>query len=227
MPSPSTASASAYSATCGAGCQPAGRLLIGPGRVTNPVAQASTCAGPPVDNRSHRTLADWYGHMEQAETGEGWGSWCERHGLYVAVCQEMISAVSARLPRPAVEIAAGSGELAQALGIVATDPEPGSNTVLRMDARQTLQTLGPENVLTCFAPIDAGIEQAILSAPSVRRYLYIGPTPPSRSNWTAETLPDVEPFLLTRLDYLTDFTRRTHQRRAYAVLLKRDPHVAP
>lgn len=174
---------------------------------------------------SVRRLANWYDQMEQAETGEGWGSWCERHRTFVAVSEELVSTLSARLARPAVEIAAGDGSLAALLDIVATDPEPGSGKVLRMNARQALQTLAPENVLTCFAPIDAGIEQAILSAPSVRQYLYIGPAPPAALNWTVETLPDVEQVLLTRLDYLTDFTRKTHQRRAYAVLLKRETHV--
>jgi hypothetical protein len=173
-------------------------------------------------------LARWYDQMEQAETGDGWGYWCVRHGLYVAVCKELISILSERLPRPAVEIAAGNGEMAALLGILGTDPEPRSINVMRMDARQALKTLAPVNVFTCFAPIDAGIEQTILAAPSVQQYLYIGPIPPAAPNWTAEALPEVERVLLTRLDYLIDFTRRTHQRRAYAVLLKRDSHaVAP
>jgi hypothetical protein len=170
-------------------------------------------------------IAVWYDQMEQAEATEGWGYWCQSHDVYVAVCEELISALSARLARPAVEIAAGKGQMAAALGIFGTDPEPGSVSVLGMDARRTLQTLAPKNVLTCFAPIDAGIERAILAAPSVQQYLYIGPTPPAATDWTSETLQEVDAVLLTRLDYLTDFTRATHQRRAYAVLLKRDSHV--
>jgi len=180
---------------------------------------------PSRDREGAVALAHWYDQMEAAETGEGWGSWCERHGVYVAASKEFISALAARLPKPAVEIAAGNGQLASSLGIVGTDPEPGCDTVLRMDARQALKTLTPENVLTCFAPIDAGIEHAILAAPSVRQYLYIGPAPPAAPNWSAETLDEAESVLLTRLDYLTDFTRATHRRRAYAVLMKRGSHV--
>ncbi len=190
-----------------------------------PVPPTAASRGTGFSLCSPVSLAHWYDQMEQAETGEGWGSWCERHGIYVAVSKEFIAALSAKLPRPAVEIAAGNGWLAASLGVVGTDPERGSENVLRMNARQTLRTLAPENVLTCFAPIDAGIEHAILGAPSVRQYVYIGPTPPTAPNWTAETLDDVERVLLTRLDYLTDFTRATHRRRAYAVLLKRDRYV--
>ena len=171
------------------------------------------------------SLSHWYDQMEQAETGEGWGSWCERHGIYVATCEELISALSTRLPRPAIEIASGDGRMAALLGIQGTDPNPAGDGVLQMNARQALRTLAPKNVLTCFAPIDAGIERAILAASSVRQYLYIGPTRPAAPGWTAETLYDVERVLLTRLDYLTDFTRATHQRRAYAVMLKRDSHA--
>jgi hypothetical protein len=171
-------------------------------------------------------LSHWYSQMEFAEAGEGWSSWCESRGVFVAVCEELIAAVSARLPRHSVEIAAGDGRLAASLGIVATDVDPASSGVLRMDARQALKTLEPSNVLTCFPPIDAGIERAILASPSVEQYIYIGPTPPAPPpHWTAETLHEVERVLLSRLDYLTDFTRHTHQRRAHAVLLKRDQHV--
>ena len=170
------------------------------------------------------SLSCWFDQMELAESGEGWGCWCERHGVYVAICEELVAAISAALPRPAVEMAAGDGRMAAALGIVATDPAPRSG-VLTLDARQAIKTLAPANVLTCFAPIDAGIERAILSARCVERYLYIGPQPPSAEHWTAETLVSVERVLLTRLDYLTDFTRRTHRRRAHAVLLKRESHV--
>jgi len=57
------------------------------------------------------------------------------------------------------------------------------------------------------------------------QHQYVRPIPPGTLNWTGESLPDAEQFLLTRLDYLNNFTRRTHRRRAYAVLLKRDLHV--
>ena len=192
-----------------AGCHPAPQAVFG--------SPESLCG-----------IAHWYDQMEQAEAGEGWSSWCERHGIYVAICKELLSTLSATLARPSVEIASGDGRMAALLGIQGTDSNPRGDGVLRLDARQALKTLAPKSVLTCFAPVDAGIERAILAAPSVMQYLYIGPAPPAAPGWTAETLHDLEHVLLTRLDYLTDFTRATHHRRGYAVMLKRDSHaIAP
>jgi hypothetical protein len=85
-------------------------------------------------------------------------------------------------------------------------------------------------VLTCFPPLDAGIEASVFRCPAVRRFLYIGPLVYGRVSpawgldsgaWEETPLPEVNRFLISRLDYLTDFTRRTWQRRAEATLFIR------
>lgn len=176
--------------------------------------------------------------MEREERREGWLAWCERNEMFVAHSRELVgelAQVLSGLPQPVIEIASGSGDLAAALAeagidVVATDVKGDGSQVLRLDAESALRNLVPATVLTSFAPIDAGIEQKILDCRSVRKYLYIGPLIHNRtgpealwqhSGWGAGNLPSVERHLISRLDFLSDFTGETHRRRAGAVMLER------
>jgi hypothetical protein len=174
-----------------------------------------------------KSLAAWYGLMEQAERGEGWSYWCVSHGIFVVPCDELISAlgdVLGALPGPHVEVAAGKGMLD--LRIPATDIAPGSPGVFEMDARTALKAFRPRTVLSCFPPVDAGIERAIFADPGVEYFLYIGPEPPeARGGWRSRPIEEIETVLLTRLDHLLDFTRNTHRRGAAAILYSREKYA--
>jgi hypothetical protein len=176
--------------------------------------------------------------MEEAERGDGWLAWCEERGIFVAVTQELAAAVAnvlRPLAGPCVEIAAGRGELALAVeaegvAMEATDVEPGGDHVRRMNARDALEFYRPRTVVTCFTPLDASVEAAILGCPSVENYLYIGPLVNERPGpdglwcapgWDYEPVAAIDRELITRLDFLADFRRGSHQRRGGSVLARR------
>ncbi len=176
--------------------------------------------------------------MEAAEQADGWLAWCRDRDIFVACSGEFVDAVAQELRHLAgiiLEIGAGSGELAAALHkrdvpVLATDPIPMGPNVTKLAARDALARYRPETVLSSFLPVDAGIEADILRSPGVRHYLYIGPVIMGRvgpdalwsvPQWRAKTLPEINRALISRLDSLPDFTRRTHQRGAGAVLLER------
>src|SRR5579883_168767 len=173
-----------------------------------------------------KPLAEWYGEMEQAERGEGWAWWCAQQGIFVVPCRELVEAIArvlSDLPGPHIEIGSGNGRLADALQIPATDPAPGAPDVQKMDAREAIEAFRPRTVLSCFPPVDAGIEREIARA-SVEHLVYIGPEPPCLPGWQRRSLPDVEAALMTRLDHLSDYTRSTHRRGASAILMSRYAH---
>jgi hypothetical protein len=178
--------------------------------------------------------------MEDAERGESWLWWCRDHDLYVACTEELVQALAAILhcfSGTVLAIGAGSGELEfelakRAVPIIATDPAPPPRSnALPLNARDALDFYKPQTVLSSFLPVDAGIEAQILRCTSVRRYLYIGPKIMNRvgpeslwstPGWIASPLPEIDSCLISRLDVLPDFTRRTHIRGAGAVLLQRE-----
>jgi hypothetical protein len=168
--------------------------------------------------------------MERAERDQGWLAWCNERSIFVALSEEFVSALSAAIKHakpsgPVLEIAAGDGALAQALSqagvnVIATDRESVS----------ALKRFTPDVVLACFPPIDCGIERTVLAHPGVKSFFYIGPLINERPGpetlwadpaWSGEPLTKVDQYLISRLDFLTDFTRATHLRRAGAVCLTR------
>ncbi len=184
-----------------------------------------------------REFDEWLGLMEEAERGDGWLAWCEACGVYVAWNPPFIAALAAVLRQCAgqdtvLEVAAGDGALARLLAqegvdVRATDPQRGTE---RLSCEEALATHKPRVVLSCFAPLDGGIEACVTAHPGVERYLYIGPLINDRPGpdalwghprWAPERLPAVDEFLISRLDFLADFTRRTLRRRAAALLLSR------
>jgi hypothetical protein len=181
--------------------------------------------------------------LEAADRSDGWLAACEELQIYLALNREFVAALVAQvddLRRRAflpeiLELGAADGQLALALqqnGIptIPTDSNPRAESVLPLTAAQALRQFKPSSVLVCFPPVDAGIETAIFDTPSVRSIIYIGPEWNGRvgtdalwnqPGWTVTSLPQVDRFIVSRLDYLVDFTRATHRRRAGALCLER------
>jgi len=181
--------------------------------------------------------------LEAADRSDGWLAACEERQIYLALNREFIAALVAQvddlrkraLSPEILELAAADGQLALALQaqgvpIIPTDSTPRAPHVLPLTAAQALRQFKPRTVLVCFPPVDAGIETAIFDTPSVRNIIYIGPEWNGRvgtdalwnqPGWTVTPLPQVDRFIVSRLDYLVDFTRATHRRRAGALCLDR------
>ena len=175
--------------------------------------------------------------LEAADRSDGWLATCEERHVYLALNREFVAALAAVLgaDTEVLELAASDGQLALALQthsirVIATDPDPRAETVLPLTAAQALRQFSPHSVLVCFPPVDAGIEAAIFDTPSVRNIIYIGPEWNGRigtdaiwnqPGWTVAPLPQVDRFIVSRLDYMVDFTRATHRRRAGALCLER------
>ena len=185
---------------------------------------------------SASNLDSWYERMEAAERGDGWLAWCRDRNLYVVCSDELVDALTKVLGRftgSILEIGAGSGELAielrrRGVPVTATDVAPGDSRVIALKAREALDLYKPLTVISSFLPVDAAIEAEVFRSSSARQYLYIGPMIMGRvgpealwsAGWAAAPLPEVDAALISRLDVLPDFTRRTHQRGAGAVLLE-------
>jgi hypothetical protein len=175
--------------------------------------------------------------LEAADRSDGWLSACQERHVYVALNREFVAALAAVLGAgpEVLELGASDGQLALALlqngvPVIPTDSNPRAAHVLPLTAAQALRQFQPRAVLTCFPPVDAGIETAIFNTPSVRNIIYIGPQWNgrvgadalwNRAGWTVTSLPQVDQFIVSRLDYLVDFTRATHRRRAGALCLER------
>ena len=175
--------------------------------------------------------------LEAADRSDGWLAVCEERHVYLALNREFVAALAAVLGAGSevLELGASDGQLALALQIhgvrvTATDPNPRAESVLPLTAAEALRQFSPRSVMVCFPPVDAGIEAAIFDTPSVRRIVYIGPDWNGRvgtdaiwnkAGWTVSSLPQVDRFMVSRLDYLVDFTRATHRRRAGALYLER------
>ena len=175
--------------------------------------------------------------LETAGRSDGWLAACEERHVYLALNREFVAALATVLGpfTEVLELGASDGQLALALQdhdvhIIATDPNPRAETVLPLTAAQALRRFSPRSVLLCFPPVDAGIEAAIFDTPTARKIVYIGPEWNGRvvadaiwnqAGWTVAPLPEVDRFIVSRLDYLVDFTRATHRRRAGALCLER------
>jgi len=145
---------------------------------------------------------------------------CERAGLYLAPCRELVAALAALLGRLArggvvLEVCAGRGELAAALteagqGVLATDADPpAGSSVLRMTAGEALRRCRPRVVLGAFVPVDAGVDEAVLSCPSVEHYVLLNariggafgsPALWRRPGWRAEPVAQIARWMITRHD---------------------------
>lgn len=167
--------------------------------------------------------------MEAAERADGWMAACIERQVYLELNREFVTALAKALGDAEVlEIGSADGRLADALRscgvrVIATDSHSRGEDVLELPAREALNRFRPATVLACFPPIGAGMEAAVFATPSVRQFIYIGPEWIGRvgTGWSMAALPEVDRYLVSRLDYLVDFTRATHQRRAGALCLTR------
>ena len=176
--------------------------------------------------------------IARAEQGDGWLSECERGGRFLVPTQELVAALSGFLGQldahPILEVCAGAGELAAALGaagvsLLATDsdPPPGA-CLIRASADEALRRYRPAVVLGCFVPIDAGVDRLVMGSSSAQHYVVLGARVGGMlgsaslwedPRWTAQPIEDVTRWMLTRHDVWID--RRTTLRRGEAWLLCR------
>ena len=128
--------------------------------------------------------------------------WMLKHGIYVVPTQELVDFIETCLIGTAIEIGAGNGSIARALGILATDnkmqtwPEVVKQyqlagqpliyypkDVIKMDAHDAISEYKPDTVIGAFIThrwlpgMDSGnqwgvIEEAILL--NCRRYINVG-----------------------------------------------------
>ena len=182
---------------------------------------------PALENYPHSTFgehllffAQWRERLIASEQGDGWIAECVDEGRFLAVNRELVDALSLTLRQlagngPVLEVCAGSGELARALtaaglDLDATDVEPAARSeVLRLSAESALRNFRPSVVLGAFVPIDAGVDEAVLACPTVKHYVVLNArigvalgssTLWQASEWRAEPLEAVRPWMLTRHD---------------------------
>ena len=166
-----------------------------------------------------------------AERHDGWLSDCADAGRFLLVGRELAALLAKSLAEmlkrfstePVLEVCAGRGELAKTLSaegtpVVATDADPPAGRgVIRLSARAALARYRPAAVLACFAPIDAGVDEAVLACPSVRHYVVLNARLDgqfgsaslwSDPNWLAEPLDEISRWMLTRHDVWLGSTER-------------------
>ena len=165
------------------------------------------------------TYRDLLARVERAERNEGWLLACEREGVYLALCAELVTSLTDALrppsDNPVLEVCAGRGELADALrsrGITITavdsapTPAPG---VESLDIQTALLRYRPSVVVGSFVPFDSGVESAVLRFPSTRRYIMLnarlgGETGPAslwdEPGWHALPATEVSTWMITRHD---------------------------
>jgi len=165
------------------------------------------------------TFESWLDKIAAAEQGRGWLSVCEGADRFLLPNRQLIASL-AELLRPldrglVLEVCAGRGELAEALAsagisVLATDAgAPSGSAALRASAQQALERYRPAAVLGCFVPVDARVDETIMTFPSVRHYVVLGARIGGlfgsealwqNSCWKAEPLKQVSRWMLTRHD---------------------------
>lgn len=129
--------------------------------------------------------ADVLGALAAAERAEGWLAECMDAGRYLALSAPFVDALAEALrclgTSPVLEVCAGDGSLAAALGsrgttIAATDVRPPAQTKARVEPLATdeaLRCYRPRVVLGSFVPVDSLVDQQVLDAPDVRHYVLL------------------------------------------------------
>ncbi len=173
----------------------------------------------PLTDAMLPTFRSQLDRIAAAERGDGWLSVCEESGRFWVPTREFVAALAELLRSsgegPIVEVCAGSGELAIALGAAGvevvptdTDPPQGSGTV-RTSAEEALRRYRPAVVLGSFIPFDAGVDEEVMRFPSVRHYVVLGARIGGlfgsnalwdNPHWAAEPLEEIGRWMLTRHD---------------------------
>jgi hypothetical protein len=154
-----------------------------------------------------------------AERGEGWLIACVEDDRFLVLTREVVAALAARLRSlgdgPALEVCAGRGELAEALcrlgvALLAADADPPEGSpVRRASAEEALREHRPSIVLGSFVPIDAGVDEAVMTCSSVRHYLVLSarigglvgsPALWRNPAWKGEPIHQISRWMLTRHD---------------------------
>jgi hypothetical protein len=155
--------------------------------------------------------------------------------------RELVSALARQLGFLAsvaiLEVCAGDGRLAAELGSLGVDVRP-TDVVRRPDgyvralaAKEALAADQPSVVLGSFVPSGAGVDRAVMTAPSVRFYVvlnariggvYGGRALWDMPGWDAHRLPDVTKWMITRHDVWLGEPGRPLIQHGEAWILKRD-----
>jgi len=168
------------------------------------------------------TLPTFDSQLEEiaaAERGDGWLDVCEQESRFLTPTRELVAAVYEFLRSlgdgSILEVCAGGGELAEAMGaagvrVVATDADPpGGSRVIRASADEALRRYRPAVVLGCFVPVDSGVDELVMTFPSVRHYVVLGARIGglfgadalwNHPSWTRKPLEQVSRWMLTRHD---------------------------
>ncbi|MBN2577711.1 MAG: hypothetical protein JXB10_01875 [Pirellulales bacterium] len=192
------------------------------------------------------TFQSQLAQIADAERRGGWLSVCVDAGRYLLLNRQFVEALAACLSalpeEPNIEVCAGGGELAVALGeygvcVTATDADPPAGSpVLHSSAQEALVRYRPAVVLGSFTPIDTNVDKAVLSCPTVRHYLVLGVrlggefgsaalwrTP----GWRRQALPEVARWMLTRHDVWTGLTGRPILQHGEAWCFSRECNPSP
>jgi hypothetical protein len=148
-----------------------------------------------------------------------WLEHCEQRGIFHCLTAEFVTRlaeiVSSLAPRCCVEVGAGDGALARALGsrgvpAVATDPQPRAEGVRPLGAAAAIARHSPDLVIACWPPSGADVEITVLQSPGVRHFIYIaqkinGQIGPhhlwSHPQWQYSLREDLLAYSLSRFDY--------------------------
>jgi len=180
--------------------------------------------------------------VETCERGTGesasWMDYCRERDIFFVptaeFAREVVKFVGRGKFRKIVEICAGKGWLSRALAweglsLTATDPRGGEG-VETLDVPGTLRKYRPDFVIAAWAPSDIRADQTVVETDCVRRYLWINAevngvlVPPSvlgTPGVRARELPELARWTVSRLDYLTDFTRGKLVQHARVVLVEK------
>ncbi len=155
------------------------------------------------------------------ERGEGWLARCADRRHYVALNHEFVRTLAKSLRAfgagPVLEVCSGDGALAASLrgsgvDVIATDSTPSARPagpVERLTAAEALATYRPRVVLGGFVPVDAGVDDLVLNAPSVVEYVVLNARLWgefgtaglwTRAGWTAIPLEQVSIWMISRHD---------------------------
>lgn len=176
--------------------------------------------------------------LAQEERGAGWLVFCEDRGVYQWPTVEWLDALAEVLvplnAQRGLEVGAGDGWLGRALRehglqLALTDPH-GKGDVERLGVSEALSSHQPDLLVSCWLPLDLGIEKSIFSHPIIRWYLAVVQTGPGFSGnetlwqdhgWAVQRLDEVNRWSVSRADYLSDVDRGEHIRHGEAFLFTR------
>ncbi|MGH9160685.1 MAG: hypothetical protein ACRD2X_11975 [Vicinamibacteraceae bacterium] len=131
------------------------------------------------------SYAETLAALAAAEQADGWLVECMEARRFLALSAPFVDALAQALGRldelPLLEICAGDGSLAAALGcrgiaVIATDRRPASRTktaVERRAADDALRRYRARVVLGSFVPVDSPVDQQVLDASDVRHYVVL------------------------------------------------------